>query len=169
MLVAMRRQRGFSYVEIIIAATILALLAMAAVPYLDKTIQRKKEAELREDLREIRLAIDAYKVASDQGKIAKTLGDSGYPKRLEDLQDGVVDISDPQKKKLRFIRKIPPDPMYQAPMQSAGSQNKEYPADTWGKRSYESDAEDPREGADVFDVYSLNSSAGLNGVPYRDW
>jgi general secretion pathway protein G len=156
---------GFSYIELIIAAAILALLATAAVPYLEKTIQRKKEAELHESLRELRAAIDAYKSASDQGKIAKMLGDSGYPKRLVDLAEGVTDISDPAKKKIKFIRKIPADPMFMS-----AEQNKvRGPEETWGKRSYQSDAEDPREGEDVYDVYSLNPATGFNGVPYRDW
>jgi general secretion pathway protein G len=160
------RLKGFSYIELILAVTILALLATAATPFLEKTIQRTKETELRENLREIRKAIDAYKAASDQGKIARLLGDSGYPKRLEDLEDGVENISDPQKKKLRFIRKIPADPMYE---QDTKKGMLVAPADTWGKRSYESDANDPREGGDVFDVYSRNPAAGLNGVPYAQW
>lgn len=160
------RLKGFSYIELIFAATILALLAIAATPFLEKTIQRRKETELRENLREIRKAIDAYKVASDQGKIARLLGDSGYPKRLEDLEYGVENISDPQKKKLRFIRKIPADPMYEPDVRGDVTVA---PPDTWGKRSYESDANDPREGVDVFDVYSRNPAAGLNGVPYAQW
>lgn len=160
-----RRLRGFSYVELMVAVTILALLATAATPYLQKVIQRKKETELRENLREIRHAIDAYKLASDQGKIAKNVGDSGYPKRLEDLELGVPDISDPQKKMLKFIRRIPIDPLatiidISKPLS---------PAETWGKRSYVSSADDPREGEDVFDVYSLNPQKGLNGIVYAQW
>ena len=92
--------KGFSYIELIFAVAILALLATAATPYLEKTIQRKKEAELRENLRELRTAIDAYKAASDAGKISKNVGDSGYPKHLDDLVNGVIDITSPQKQKL---------------------------------------------------------------------
>ncbi len=158
--------RGFSYVELMFSVAILALLATMATPYLEKTIQRKKEQELRTHLRHIRTAIDAYKKASDEGKVKKSLGDSGYPKRLQDLVDGVPDLKDPQKKKLRFLRRLPADPMYQ---NNAGEDGALNPANTWGKRSYDSDANNPREGADVYDIYSFNEQKGLNGVPYRQW
>ena len=161
----MLKNKGFSYIELVFSVAILALLATAATPYLEKTIQRKKEAQLHENLREIRTAIDAYKAAFDAGKIAKNIGDSGYPKQLDDLANGVIDITDPQKKKLRFIRNISADPMF-----ATTNNSKEIsPAATWGKRSYDSDDTNPREGADVFDVYSLNTQAGLNGVPYQKW
>lgn len=160
-------QRGFSYIELIFTVTILALLATAATPYLEKTIQRKKEAELREHLRDIRNAIDAYKIASDLGKIEKKLGDSGYPKNLEELVIGVPDITDPQKKKLRFMRSLPADPMFIGNSNTLQATIK--PQDTWGKRSYDSDDYNPREGADVYDVYSLNEQKGLNGIPYKKW
>lgn len=149
------------------SVAILALLAAAATPYLEKTIQRNKETALRENLRNIRHAIDAYKVASDAGKIQKTVGDSGYPKSLEELVIGVPDQTDPQKKRLFFLRKLPADPMYVADARS--TQAEISPQSTWGKRSYDSDANDPREGADVFDVYSFNSQKGLNGIPYQQW
>ena len=164
--------KGFSYIELIFAVAILALLATAATPYLEKTIQRKKEAELRENLRDIRTAIDAYKAASDAGKIAKNVGDSGYPKQLEDLASGVIDVSSPQKKKLRFLRSIPADPMFTANLAYASDLNSSSGINaesTWGKRSYDSEVDSPREGADVFDVYSLNPQTGLNGVPYQQW
>ncbi len=153
--------RGFSYVELMFSVAILALLAAAATPYLEKTIQRKKEAELREHLRDIRTAIDAYKSASDLGKIQKSVGDSGYPKNLEELVVGVADITDPQKKKLRFLRSMPADPMFIGDAST--------PENTWGKRSYDSDADNPREGADVYDVFSLSEQKGLNGIPYQKW
>lgn len=159
--------KGFSYVELMFSVAILALLAAAATPYLEKTIQRKKESELRENLRDIRSAIDAYKVASDAGKIQKNVGDSGYPKSLDELVIGVPDQTDPQKKKLRFLRNLPADPMYIADAltarQDISAEN------TWGKRSYDSDADNPREGADVFDVYSFNPQKGLNGIAYQQW
>ncbi len=158
--------KGFSYVELMFSVAILALLATVATPYLEKTIQRKKEHELRSSLRDIRTAIDAYKKASDEGKVKKSLGDSGYPKRLQDLVTGVPDLKDPEKKKLRFLRRLPRDPMYQADG-GVGSEIK--PEDTWGKRSYKSDANEPRAGEDVYDVYSYNEKKGLNGVPYRQW
>lgn len=153
--------QGFSYIELVISVAILALLATAAVPYLEHTVKRKKESELRADLREIRTAIDAYKKAYNDGHLEQVVGESGYPKRLEDLVSGIPDAKDPQKKPLRFMRKLPADPMFTGDYQS--------PAETWGKRSFESSAEDPREGADVYDVYSLSEEKGLNGTFYRQW
>ena len=163
---------GFSYVELMFSVAILALLAAAATPYLEKTIQRKKESELRENLRDIRNAIDAFKTASDQGRIAKGLNDSGYPKNLDELVTGVPDQTNPEKKKLRFLRNLPADPMFPSQTLSnivANTDDSLSPQSTWGKRSYDSDADDPREGADVFDVHSLNDQKGLNGIPYRQW
>jgi general secretion pathway protein G len=159
--------QGFSYVELMFSIAILALLAAAATPYLEKTVQRKKESELRENLREIRSAIDAYKAASDQGKIQKSVGDSGYPKNLDELVLGVPDQTDVQKKTLRFLRKLPADPMYA--IDDSTLQQDISPINTWGKRSYDSDADSPQEGADVFDVYSYSTQKGLNGIPYQQW
>lgn len=164
-LIRKQSDRGFSYVELMFSVTILILLATAATPYLEKTIQRKKESELRESLRQIRTAIDDYKKASDIGKIAKSIDGSGYPNRLEDLVLGVPDITDPQKKKMHFLRSLPVDPMFTAEEPSSHYR----PVDTWGKRAYKSDSENPREGDDVFDVYSLSDKKGLNGVPYQQW
>lgn len=152
---------GFSYIELVISVAILALLATAAVPYLEHTVKRKKESELRADLRQIRMAIDAYKKAYNDGQIEQVVGESGYPKRLEDLVSGIPDAKDPQKKILRFLRKLPADPMFIGDYQS--------PAETWGERSYDSDADSPREGADVYDIYSLSEEKGLNGTFYRQW
>lgn len=152
---------GFSYIELVISVAILAVLATAAAPYLDNTISREKEVELRRNLREIRTGIDAHKRAYDEGHMLHTIGESGYPKRLENLVDGIPDVLDPEKRKMRFLRKIPADPMYEGATDNAAS--------TWGKRSYDSDAENPREGADVFDVYSMSDQKGLNGIPYRLW
>jgi general secretion pathway protein G len=166
-----RTLHGFSYVELMFSIAILALLAAAATPYLEKTIQRKKESELRENLRDIRNAIDAYKIASDQGKILKTLNDSGYPKSLDELVTGVPDQADPQKKKLKFLRNLPADPMFTRPASESAADASDgvSPQSTWGKRSYDSEANEPREGTDVFDVYSLNNQKGLNGIPYQQW
>lgn len=160
------KNRGFSYVEMVFAVAMLALLAAVATPYLEKNIQRKKESELKLNLREMRTAIDRYKDAADAGKIQKRVGDSGYPHRLQDLVDGVDDISSPNKTKLRFLRKIPVDPMY--PVQ-AQNDSPVAPEDTWGKRSYASDADNPREGEDVYDVYSTSTQIGNNGVAYAQW
>lgn len=154
-------QLGFSYIELVISVAILALLATAASPYLENTITRQKEMELNRNLREIRTGIDAYKKAYDEGRILQMTGDSGYPKKLADLIVGIPDDTDPQKKKMYFMRKLPADPMYQ------GSADK--PEDTWGKRSYDSEPDNPREGADVFDVFSTSNEKGLNGIPYKLW
>ena len=163
----MKKTRGFSYIEMVFSVAMLALLAAVATPYLEKNIQRKKETELRQNLRQIRTAIDAYKAAADAGKIKRAVGDSGYPPSLESLAEGVDDMTSPNKQKLYFIRRIPADPLFALNNQAA--ERAINPADTWGKRCYASDADYPREGADVYDVYSLSSDIAINGVAYRDW
>lgn len=157
----MHRERGFTFIELVITAAILGVLAAAAMPMLELSIQRTKEQELRIALRQIREAIDAYKKAVDEGKIQKLVDDSGYPKRLEDLAGGMENIQDANKRKIYFLRRLPADPMYEGTAPSAAA--------TWGKRSYESSAEEPRPGKDVFDVYSLSKGKGLNGIPYNQW
>lgn len=158
--------KGFSYIELVFTVAILALLATAATPYLEKTVQRKKESELRASLREIRGALDAYKAASDAGKIRVMAGDSGYPKTLAELTIGVPDQTDPEKKSLYFIRRLPADPMYR---HDDGFESSMRAEDTWGTRSYRSSAEAPVAGIDVYDVYSKSEAVGLNGIPYREW
>ena len=166
-----KKMFGFSYVELVFVIAILALLGAMATPYLEKNIQRNKELELKQNLREIRIAIDEYKAASDQGKIQKSVGDSGYPHHLEDLVTGVEDISDPEKKKLRFLRRLPSDPMFPKSQiaSNVSAENAVNPSETWGKRSYSSDADNPRDGDDVYDIYSLSTDIGLNGIPYAKW
>ncbi len=158
-----RRVSGFSYIEIVITVAILALLATAAVPAVELAVTRHKEAQLRQALREIRGAIDAYKQASDEGRIPREAGESGYPRRLEDLESGVVDAQDAGRKSIYFLRRLPRDPMHPATDDPTPA------AQTWGKRSYGSPPDAPREGEDVFDVYSLNTAKGLNGIPYNQW
>lgn len=153
-------QRGFSFVELLITLAILAVLASVAVPMAQVAVQREKERELREALREIRGALDAYKRASDQGRIALKPGDSGYPRKLEDLVEGMEDRRDPQRKKLYFLRRIPPDPMTESLPDSP---------DNWAKRSYASPPGESLEGDDIFDVRSRSRRAGLNGVEYSRW
>ena len=153
--------RGFSYVEILTTVAILALMATAAVPYWELVVTRQKETELRRDLRMMRDAIDAYKKATEEGRIPKLASESGYPKRLEDLVSGIEDARDPAKRKIYFLRRVPRDPMFA---------DAEVPAiQTWRLRSYESPPDQPREGVDVFDVYSMSEQKGLNGIPYNQW
>jgi general secretion pathway protein G len=154
-------RRGFTLIELVITVAIVALLASIALPVSELAVQRTKEQELRRTLRQVREAIDAYKQASDEGRIRKSIGDSGYPKKLEELAEGAEDQKNPKKDKIYFLRRIPRDPLATDPTLSAAA--------TWGKRSYASPPDDPREGDDVFDVFSLAAGKGINGQPYREW
>jgi general secretion pathway protein G len=160
--VARTRRAGFSLVELIVALAILGVLAAAAVPSLQLAEQRERERELRTALREMRAAIDAYKRAADDGRIALKAGESGYPKNLQELVDGVDDKRSPTPKKLYFLRRIPHDPLS---FDSAGSNI----ASAWGIRAYTSAADSPSDGEDVFDVFSRSTKVGLNGIAYREW
>ena len=153
--------KGFTLIELLITVAIVALLASVALPVSELAVQRTREQDLQRTLRQIRDAIDAYKQASDEGRIKKSVGDSGYPKKLEELADGVEDQKSPKKDKIYFLRRVPRDPLAGDPTLSASS--------TWGKRSYASPPDDPREGDDVFDVFSLAPGKGINGLPYREW
>jgi len=160
-LVAFERQIGFTLLELVIAVAILSILVVMAVPVVQLDIQRQKEMELRSDLRDLRNAIDAYKRATDEGRIARKADASGYPPRLQDLVRGVPDAKDLKARPIYFLRRIPRDPFSVDPSLES--------ADTWGKRSYQSPPDEPAEGDDVFDIYSLAHGAGINGVPYREW
>jgi len=155
------RAGGFTLIELVITVAIIALLASVAMPLNELVVQRAKEQDLRRALHEIRDGIDRYKEASDEGRIAKKVGESGYPRKLEDLVAGVVDAKSPKEEQIYFLRRIPRDPFASDPSLA--------PAETWGKRSYASPPDDPREGDDVFDVYSRASGTGINGRPYREW
>jgi len=152
---------GFTLIELMVVVTIMAILASAAMPLQEMVVKREKEQALRTALRQIRTAIDAYKLAADEGRVEKKADETGYPRKLEDLEAGVADIKTPDKKKIFFMRRLPRDPMFA---------DSEVPAaETWGKRSYESPPDNPDEGDDIFDVYSLSEQKGLNGIPYNQW
>jgi general secretion pathway protein G len=156
------RTGGFTIIELVVTVAIVALLATAVVPSAQLMYQREREAELRDALRTVRTAIDAYKKATDEGHIKKDVDKSGYPPDLQVLVDGVEDERSPTAGvMIYFLRRVPRDPFSADPAGAA--------AETWGLRSYASPADDPQSGDDVFDVYSRSSRTGLNGVPYHDW
>lgn len=155
------RSAGFTLIELVVTVVIVSVLALMALPLAELEVQRSREQDLRADLRLMRNAIDAYKQAWDEGRIDKQLGTSGYPPSLNVLVDGVDDASSPEPRKIYFLRRLPRDPFAADPTAKA--------ADTWGKRSYESPPDDPQEGDDVYDVYTLSEGKGINGIPYREW
>lgn len=163
----MRRARlkGFTLIELLITVTIILVLAAVALPLAEVAVQRNKEQDLRNALREIRVAIDTYKQAVDEKRIVKTADQSGYPPSLKILVEGVKDAKSTEGKRIYFLRKLPRDPMADDRQAEAQSEA----GDSWGKRSYESPPDDPKEGKDVFDVYSQSDGIGLNGIPYREW
>ena len=148
------KTRGFTLIELLITVAIIALLASVALPLAETTVQRTKETDLRRSLRDLREAIDAYKRASEEGAIEKSLGKSGYPPSLQALVEGVVDKRDPKGGRIYFLRRVPADPVSGQP---------------WGLRSYASAADSPQPGQDVFDVYSKSEQVGLNGIAYKEW
>lgn len=157
-----RRQRsGFTFIELMLTLALLGVLATVAMPMVHLAHQRRQEQLLAESLREIRQAIDAYRRAADQGRISVKAGESGFPPTLQALVDGVVDERNPVRSRQYFLRRLPRDPMAADASVPA--------ADTWGQRSHDSAPDDPRPGADVFDVFSRASGTGLNGVAYRLW
>jgi general secretion pathway protein G len=158
-----RRARGFTLIELAVTVAIVGVLATMALPLAETTIKRGKEAELRTALRQIREGIDAYKRAGEgpAPRIRVKADASGYPPRLEDLVEGVEDITRPDLAKIYFLRRLPRDPFAADPELAA--------AETWGRRSYASPPDNPQPGEDVFDVHSRAEGVGLNGIPYRQW
>jgi len=140
---------------------VIGLLAALTIPVAEVAVQRTREQELRLALREIRTAIDAHKKAYDEGRIARKIDSTGYPETLTALVEGVDDAKDLKKRKIYFLRSIPPDPMSSEPATD--------PGETWATRSYESPPNEPRPGKDVYDVHSRSPRIGLNGVQYSKW
>ncbi len=155
------RRFGFTLIEMVITVVIVAILATVALPLAEVTMQRAREHEFKAALQQIRGAIDAYRQAVDEGRIVRRTDESGYPKSLEVLTTGVEDAKSPKKTMIYFLRRIPRDPM--------ATDSTLAPSETWGKRSYASPPDEPKAGDDVFDVYSLSSGVGLNGIRYREW
>jgi general secretion pathway protein G len=151
-------ESGFTYIELIIATMILAVLAMAIIPVAEVTAKRAREAELRAALRTMRTAIDEYKRAVDMGVIGGSdveLGSEGYPEKLEVLVQGVSQVG-AQGKKIKFLRRIPIDPM------TDGTD--------WGMRSYQDEPDSAMWGGqNVYDVYTKSSGIALDGTKYSDW
>jgi general secretion pathway protein G len=152
--------RGFALIELLISVAILGLLAGGAMTFADLAVQRNNEQLLRSGLREIRQAIDAFKQASDAKRIARAADETGYPRALSELTDGVVDVTSAKGTKIYFLRRLPRDPMADPGLA---------PEATWGLRSYASPPDNPQPGRDVFDVHSLSQRKGLDGQPYEDW
>ena len=158
----LRRNRdasGFTFIELLIVSTILILLASAVMPLAKVANQRQKEAELRRSLREMRTAIDKFKDAVDMGLIPATeikTGSEGYPPDLDTLVEGVTVANDASGRKLKFLRRVPIDPL---------TNSRE-----WGLRAYQ-DKPDSFSwgGQNVYDVYSKATGVALDGTKYRDW
>jgi general secretion pathway protein G len=145
--------RGFTLSELVMVVALIAVLATIALPVAKFTVKRQKEAELRLALRQIRTAIDEYKRMSDQGLIPVTLGGEGYPEELEVLVEGVDVVG--QETKMRFLRRIPIDPMTH---------------DDWVLRSYQDDVDSTSWGGEnVYDVRTSSEGTALDGTKYADW
>ena len=152
-------QRGFTFVELLVVATIVMILASAIMPLAKVTATRTREAELRRSLREIRTAIDRFKDAADLGQIGSLdikVGSENYPPDLQTLVDGVTAANDATGRKLKFLRRVPIDPM------TRGTE--------WGMRSYQDKADSTRWGGqNVFDVFTTFEGKALDGTKYKDW
>jgi general secretion pathway protein G len=147
--------RGFTLIELMMSVMIISILVGLAVPLARNSIKREKEIELRAALREMRTAIDKYKDAADRGFIMVKVDTEGYPEKLQDLVDGVQMVGAVDKK-LKFLRRIPKDPMTNST--------------EWGQRSYQ---DDPKAtswgGQNVFDVYTKSEGTAFDGTKYKEW
>ncbi len=150
------RHRGFTLLEMIVTATVLIILASAVVPMAKNGLKRQRELELRRALREMRTAIDNYKAAAEQQRIkAPPPEQMGYPENLDVLVDG-VEVTGRATGKLRFLRRVPVDPMTGKAEWGLRSTNDDPKSTSWG-------------GGHVFDVYTTSQGVGMNGVPYKEW
>lgn len=152
-------ERGFTFIELLVVTSIMLILASAVMPLARVTVQRQREAELRRSLREVRTAIDKFKDAADAGLIAPSdiqAGSENYPPKLETLVQGVTINNDQTGRKLKFLRRIPIDPMTNST--------------EWGMRAY-GDRPDSTSwgGSNVYDVYTKSDGKGLDGTKYKDW
>ena len=154
-----RSSAGYTFVEVLIVATIILILASGILPLARVTAQRTRETELRRALREIRTAIDKYKDAADTGQIGTLdlkVGSENYPPDLQTLVDGVNAANDATGRKLKYLRRVPMDPMTRG--------------GDWGLRSYEDKPDSTSWGGqNVFDVYTTSDGIALNKTKYKDW
>jgi general secretion pathway protein G len=151
--------KGYTFIEVAVVAAIIAILASAALPLAKVTMQRQRELELRRTLREIRTAIDKFKDAADQNQISPNDIDNdaeGYPPSLKILVDGVTPANDTTGKKLRYLRRIPTDPMTRTTEWGLRSSRDQPDSRSWG-------------GQNVYDVYTKHEGRALDGTNYRDW
>jgi general secretion pathway protein G len=153
------KSRGYSFIELLVVSAVLLVLASAVMPLAKLTVQRQREIELRRTLREMRVAIDKYKDSVDQGLIGGAdvrAGSEGYPPDLETLVEGVPVVNDATGRKLKFLRRVPLDPMTKTA--------------EWGLRSYQDQPDSSSWGGqNVYDVYTRSSGTGLDGTKYREW
>ena len=159
----MVRTRGFTLIELVVTLALVSVVALTALPLYEVTATRMKEVELRNALRVIRTALDAYKTAVDAGQISRSALESGYPPSLETLVNGVenTQASAGGPARLVFLRNVPLDPF--------ATDAALPPAQQWVTRSYGSPPDDPQSGPDVFDIASSSARVGSNGLPYRQW
>jgi general secretion pathway protein G len=154
-----RPDRGYTFVELLVVITILLILASAVLPLAQVTSTRQREGELRRSLREMRTAIDKFKDAVDTGQLPVSElgpGSEGYPPDLETLVEGMTAANDATGRKLKYLRRIPMDPMTNS--------------SDWGLRSYQDKPDSTSWGGqNVFDVYSKANGTALDGTKYRDW
>ena len=154
-----RNRDGYTFIELLVVSAMILILASAIMPLAKVTATRTREAALRRSLREMRTAIDKYKDAADQGMIGSLdikVGSENYPSDLQVLVDGVTAANDPTGRKLKFLRRIPVDPMTRST--------------EWGLRSYQDKPDATRWGGqNVFDVYTTFDGKALDGTKYKDW